>query len=75
MINDSQNKMMTSAPVEKAGFHFPGDGVWQNVVIWAEHIEEATKEYLATRKLVNLSGAEVVAPTLPIEPESIDLNK
>jgi len=54
------NKMMTGAPKEKGGFHFAGDGVWQNMFIWAENIEEATKEWLKTRKLINLSAP---APT------------
>jgi hypothetical protein len=67
MINDAQNKMMTSAPDEKAAFHFPGDGIWHNVVIWAVNIEEATKEYLATRKLIKTSSSTleqtVVTPT------------
>jgi hypothetical protein len=49
----AKNKMMTSAPVEKVGFHFPGDAVYHNAFIWAENIEEATKEYLRTRALIN----------------------
>jgi hypothetical protein len=53
MINDAKNTMMTSAPVEKAGFHFAGDGIFHNAYIWAENLEEATKEWLATRKPIN----------------------
>lgn len=52
--------MMTSAPKEKAGFHFPGDGIFHNVVIWAVNLEAATKEYLATRTLIK--DATVIAP-------------
>jgi hypothetical protein len=53
MMNNAKNTMMTSAPKEKAGFHFPGDGVFHNAFIWAENLEEATKEYLRTRTLIN----------------------
>jgi hypothetical protein len=53
----AKNKMMTSAPVEKVGFHFPGEGVYHNAFIWAVDIEEATKEYLATRSLINAPSA------------------
>jgi hypothetical protein len=53
----AKNKMMTSAPVEKAGFHFPGDGVYHNAFIWAANIEEATNEYLKTRTLINAPSA------------------
>jgi hypothetical protein len=75
MINDAKNMMMTSAPKEKAGFHFPGDGVFHNAYIWAVNIEEATKEYLATRKLINLPSADVFTPSIPVELESTDLQK
>jgi hypothetical protein len=51
-----QNKMMTTPPAKK-GFHFSGDGIWHNAHIWAENLEEATKEWLATRKLINPSPA------------------
>jgi hypothetical protein len=60
MIDNAQNKMMTSAPVEKAGFHFPGDGVFHNAFIWAENIEEATKEYLRTRTLIKATDKPAV---------------
>lgn len=49
----TNNKMITSAPKQKAGFHFPGDGIWENAYIWAPTIEEATKQWLATRKLIS----------------------
>lgn len=68
-----KNKMMTSAPTEKAGFHFPGDGIFHNAFIWAVSIEEATKEYLRTRTLIDASA---VAPSSPVvEEKETDLQK
>jgi hypothetical protein len=58
----AQNKMMTSAPSEKAGFHFSGDGIWRPAYIWAEHIEAATKEWLKTRKSITPMPEQSTAP-------------
>jgi hypothetical protein len=72
-----QNKMMTGAPKEKAGFHFAGDGVWNNMFIWAENIEEATKEWLRTRKLIvspdstaGLASSDLPSSTAATAPEA-----
>lgn len=65
MINDAKNTMMTSAPVEKAGFHFPGDGIYHNVVIWAANLEEATKDYLATRVPISPDSATIEVTVAP----------
>lgn len=53
--------MMTSAPAEKSLFHFSGDGVYHNLVIWAHSLEEASKEWLATRKLINSPAMETTS--------------
>jgi len=75
MLNEPrQNKMMTAAPNEKAGFHFPGDGIFHNAFIWALNIEEATMEYLRTRTLINVPGTETtsIAATPAPQPKAED---
>jgi hypothetical protein len=52
--------MMTEAPREKAGFHFPGHNAWENMYIWAHSIEDATKVWLKTRKPLNPLEAPIV---------------
>jgi hypothetical protein len=52
-----RNKMMTGAPVQKE-FHFAGEGVWHNLTILANHIEDATKQWLSSRKLINLPAEQ-----------------
>jgi hypothetical protein len=47
-----QDKMMTAPPAKKE-FHFAGGGIWHNLTIHAEHIEDATKQWLSSRKLIN----------------------
>lgn len=77
MIENAKNTMMTSAPIEKAGFHFPGDGIYHNVVIWAENLEAATKEYIATRTLISppaTAATNTTATTATVE-KDIDLQK
>ena len=59
-----RNKMVTAAPKEKAGFHFSGDGVWHNMYIWAENIEEATNEWLNTRQRLNPLPSPASTPAL-----------
>jgi hypothetical protein len=63
-----QNKMMTAAPKEKSGFHFAGRGIWHSAYIWAENIEEATKEWVKTRKqLEPVSDQTLEQSTAPTE--------
>jgi hypothetical protein len=63
-----QNKMMTAPPAKKA-FHFSGDGIYHNLSIIAENIEEATKEWLAKRQLIN-APSEQSTPAPESEPKS-----
>ena len=63
-----QNKMMTAPPAKKA-FHFSGDGIYHNLSILADNIEEATKEWLAKRQLIN-TPPEQSTPTPKAESES-----
>jgi hypothetical protein len=77
MIEESpQNKMMTGAPAEKAGFHFAGGGVFRNAYIWAKTIEEATAIWLKTRvPLVRIevsdgTRGEAASATITTEPLS-----
>ena len=62
-----QKKMMTAPPAKKE-FHFAGGNIWRNLTILAENIEEATKEWLAKRKLI--SGSEAGTATTPAVPTS-----
>jgi hypothetical protein len=64
----SQNKMVTGSAA-KRWFHFSGDGVYHNLAILAANIEEATKEWLAKRQLIN-SLTEQSTPAPKAESES-----
>jgi hypothetical protein len=44
----NQDKMMKAPPAKKE-FHFPGDGFFRNMTIYADSIEAATAEWLETR--------------------------
>jgi hypothetical protein len=58
-----RNKMMTGAPAKKE-FHFAGDGVFHNLTVIAENMEEATREWLKIRRLIAVPGAgEIRSPT------------
>jgi hypothetical protein len=48
----SQNKMVTGSAARR-WFHFSGDGIYHNLAILATNMEEATKEWLAKRQLIN----------------------
>jgi hypothetical protein len=61
------DKMMSAPPVKKA-FHFSGDGIWHNLTVEAENIEEATKEWLVKRRLIN--APEQSTPAQQEEPKS-----
>jgi hypothetical protein len=48
----AENKMVTGSAAKRL-FHFSGDGVYHNLAIFASNLEEATKEWLAKRRLIN----------------------
>jgi hypothetical protein len=52
----ARNKMMTAAPTQKE-YHFSGDGIWHNMTVLAETIEEATKRWLEKRQAINTATA------------------
>ena len=62
-MNDepAQNKMITGSGAKRL-FHFSGDGIYHNLAIWASNMEEATKEWLAKRRLINPPEQSTPAP-------------
>jgi hypothetical protein len=52
MDEPAQNKMVTGSAAKRP-FHFSGDGIYHNLAIFASNLEEATKEWLEKRKLIN----------------------
>jgi hypothetical protein len=46
-----KNKMTTAAPAKKE-YHFSGDGIWHNMTILAQDIDEAATQWLELRRLV-----------------------
>lgn len=59
-----KNKMMQTPPAKKE-FHFSGEGIWHNLTILAEHIEDATEQWLAKRQLINPPPEPVEQSTPP----------
>jgi hypothetical protein len=47
-----QNAMVTGSGAKRL-FHFSGDGVYHNLAVFASNLEEATKQWLAKRRLIN----------------------
>lgn len=48
----NDNKMVTETAAKKP-YHFSGDGIYHNLTIFAEDLEQATKQWLAKRALLN----------------------
>jgi hypothetical protein len=64
-----QNAMVTGSSAKRL-FHFSGDGVYHNLAIFASNLEEATKEWLAKRRLINQPAQQSTpTPETPSESE------
>jgi hypothetical protein len=57
----AQDKMVTGSAAKRL-FHFSGDGIYHNLAIWASNMEEATKEWLSKRRLINAPEQSTPAP-------------
>jgi len=68
MLESPPNDKMMKAPPAKKEYHFSGDGIFHNLTILAENIEEATKQWLETRHLIN-PPVEQSTPAPEKEPE------
>lgn len=72
-MNDepAQNKMMTGAA--KRWFHFSGDGIYHNLTIIAQSLEEATKQWLEKRRTIAVAPEAAPKQSTPapeMAPES-----
>lgn len=52
-----RDKMMKAAPAKKQ-FHFSGDGIYHNMMVLADDLDDATKQWLEKRQLIDAPASQ-----------------